>query len=390
VNRNPLPGESIEENVFSVYIYGMREKAVLVGSRLGTLNSRALVLTILLLPPRAGMAAASDEPHAIPVKGDVVGAHDPSLIKDGDIWYLFATTPPNSTTGGQLPLRCSKDLVHWNACGFVFSEIPAWIKKESPKTTELWAPDISYFDGRFHLYYAFSAFGVNSSGIALLTNKTLNPESPDFRWMDEGLVLSSHAEDDFNAIDPNLVLDEKGQAWLSFGSFWSGIKMRKLDRKTGKPSSEDTQIYSLASRPKPEQFDPPKPGLPPNYQAIEAPFIVHKGDYYYLFVSYDLCCRGTKSTYRTMVGRSRDVTGPYLDSAGKKMSEGAATPLLHANQKWFGPGGQSILLQKEGDIIVYHAYDAKTGIPSLQISTLTWTDGWPQAALDGDAPGSRK
>src|SRR5271169_1100545 len=319
---------------------------------LKTLSLHVLVVLIVFIPLQGANAGQADAPRAIPVQGDIVGAHDPSIAKDRDTWYLFTTTPPDSKTTDQFPIRCSKDLVHWKACGYVFPEIPAWIKQLSPKTKELWAPDISFFDGKFHLYYAYSTFGVNTSGIALLTNKTLNPESPDYHWLDEGLVLQSRAEDDFNAIDPNLILDEKGQAWLSFGSFWSGIKMVKLDRKTGKPSSEDTQIYSLASRPKPEQFDPPKPGLPPNYQAIEAPFIVHKGDYYYLFVSYDLCCRGTKSTYRTMVGRSRDVTGPYLDSAGKKMSEGAATPLLHANQKWFGPGGQSILLQKEGDTIV--------------------------------------
>jgi beta-xylosidase len=93
----------------------------------------------------------------------------------------------------------------------------------------------------------------------------------------------------------------------------------------------------------------------------------------YLFVSYDLCCRGTRATNRTMVGRSSEITGPYLDAEGKKMSEGAAKPLLSANQKWLGPGGESILLQKDGDIIVYHAYDAKTGVPSLQVWTLTWT-----------------
>jgi arabinan endo-1,5-alpha-L-arabinosidase len=97
-------------------------------------------------------AAALDEPHAFPVEGDVVGTHDPSIIKDGATWYLFATTPPNSPTGEQFPIRCSQDLTHWKRCGYVFSEIPAWIKQESPKTKELWAPDISYFDGKFHLY----------------------------------------------------------------------------------------------------------------------------------------------------------------------------------------------------------------------------------------------
>jgi arabinan endo-1,5-alpha-L-arabinosidase len=350
----------------------------------------ALVLALFSIPAIGVSTISADEPRVFAVQGDVAGVHDPSIIREGGTWYLFATTPPKGKTSEQFPIRCSQDLVHWKACGYVLPEIPVWIKKESPKTAELWAPDISYFDRKFHLYYAYSAFGVNTSGIALLTNKTLDSSSPDFKWVDEGLVLKSRAEDNFNAIDPNLILDETGAAWLSFGSFWSGIKMRKLDRNTGKLSTEDTKLYSLASRHKPEQFEPAKPGLPPDYQAIEAPFVVHHSEYYYLFVSYDLCCRGLQSTYRTMVGRSKNVTGPYLDADGNKMSEGAAMPLLKANQKWLGPGGESILLAKDQDIIVYHAYDAKTGMPALQISTLTWTDGWPHAALDGDASGTAK
>ena len=349
----------------------------------------ACLLAVLLAQTFEAKVRAADQPHTIPVVGDVVGAHDPSIIKDGDTWYLFTTTPPNTKTPDQFPIRCSSDLVNWKLCGHVFSDIPAWIKDDSPKTRELWAPDISYFDGQFHLYYAYSSFGSNVSGIALLTNQTLDPQSPDYHWVDEGLVLKSKGEDDFNAIDPNLVLDAKGQAWLAFGSFWSGIKKRKLDRKTGKLSTGDTTLYSLATRAKPELFDPPPPGLPPNYEAIEAAFIVHHDKYYYLFVSWDLCCRGTKSTYRTMVGRAKAVTGPYLGADGKKMMDGAATPLLSANQKWLCPGGESVLLQKDGDdIIVFHAYDAKTGIPALQISTLTWTGGWPHAALDGNSADS--
>ena len=231
---------------------------------------------------------------------------------------------------------------------------------------------------------AFSAFGKNTSGIALLTNNTLDPKDSQFHWVDQGLVLQSNAGDDFNAIDPNLVLDQEGQAWLAFGSFWDGIKMRKLDRKTGKLSTEDTALYSLASRKRPENPAPPRVGLPPNWQAIEAPFIVHHGDYYYLFVSFDLCCRGTRSNYKTMVGRSRSVTGPYVDKNSKSMMEGGGSPLLVGNSRWLGPGGESILLQKDRDIIVFHAYDATSGHPFLQISTLAWKDGWPSAALDGN------
>jgi arabinan endo-1,5-alpha-L-arabinosidase len=278
-------------------------------------------------------------------------------------------------------------LHHWKRCGYVFPAIPDWIKKKSPETKELWAPDISFFNGEFHLYYAFSVFGKNTSGIALVTNKTLNPKRPDFRWVNRGLVLRSRSEDDFNAIDPNLVLDQRGNPWLSFGSFWSGIKMRRIDAKTGVLSTEDTKLYSLASRKRPPNPPANPPGLPGDWQAIEAPFIVRHGDDYYLFVSFDLCCRGTKSNYKTMVGRARDVTGPYVDATGTPLLQGGGTPLLVGNQRWIGPGGESVLLQKAEDIIVYHAYDAKTGEPWLQISTISWESGWPRAAIDGATEG---
>jgi arabinan endo-1,5-alpha-L-arabinosidase len=342
-----------------------------------------LVTAVAVLPLRAH-SADSSVPRVIQVEGDVEGTHDPSIIKEGNTWYLFATvTGPHPQ--GQLPIRCSNDLRHWKNCGFVFLQVPDWIKKESPQTKELWAPDISYFNGLYHLYYAFSAFGVNTSGIALLTNKTLDPKSPDFHWQDQGLVLRSRKEDDFNAIDPNLILDGHGGAWLAFGSFWSGIKMRRLDPATGKLAAEDTRLYSLASRARPADAPPPRPDLPPDWQAIEAPFIIHHGDYFYLFVSFDLCCRGTKSNYKTMVGRSKNVTGPYVDASGKSMLDGGGTLLLEGNKQWLGPGGESLLQQKDGEIIVFHAYDAKTGHPSLQISNIGWKDGWPSAALGGDS-----
>ncbi|MHB1021175.1 MAG: arabinan endo-1,5-alpha-L-arabinosidase [Acidobacteriaceae bacterium] len=325
---------------------------------------------------------ATEAPHAYTLSGDYEGTHDPSIIKEGKTWYVFATDPNPQE---HFPVRCSQDLQHWKLCGHVFADIPEWIKKDSPGTKVLWAPDISYFNGEYHLYYAYSLFGKNTSGIALATNQTLDSSSPNYKWVDHGLVLRSVATDDFNAIDPNLILDTNGKAWLAFGSFWSGIKMRQLDAKTGKLSPTNTKLYSLATRERPKDAAPAPAGLPPNWEAVEAPFIIHHGGYYYLFVSWDLCCRGTKSTYRTMVGRSLQVTGPYVDATGKPMMQGGGTPLLVANNKWLGPGGESLLVQKSGDIIVFHAYDAHTGKPALQISTIAWHDGWPHAALQGDS-----
>lgn len=342
------------------------------------LASKALVvgLLIVVLSP---ILAKGEQPQALALSGAYWGAHDPSIIKAGGTWYVYATG--RARDGGQFQIRCSTDLHAWKRCGHVFDRIPAWILKVSPGTRDLWAPDISYENGEYRLYYAYSLFGKNTSGIALATNKTLDRSSPDYKWVDRGQVLKSTASDDYNAIDPNFVLDAKGRAWLAFGSFWSGIKMRRLEEATGMASSRDTKIYSLATRTKPANAAPAKPGLPPDWQAIEAPFIVRHAGSYYLFVAWDLCCRGTKSTYRTMVGRSRKITGPYVDRNGVPMMLGGGTQVLSATSKWLGPGGASALMMPIQNLLVFHAYDAHTGWPALQISTLIWKHGWPEAAV---------
>jgi arabinan endo-1,5-alpha-L-arabinosidase len=351
-------------------------------------------LTYLIVAAAVASAQSSPSPHAIAVSGDSEYVHDPSIIKDGSTWYLFGTAN-GPKRDGELPIRCSSDLHEWKRCGNVFDQMPDWIKKESPRTRALWAPDISFFNGEYHLYYAFSVFGKNTSGIALATNKTLDPHSPDFHWRDHGLVLRSQEKDNYNAIDPNLAFDKKGGTWLAFGSFWDGIKMRHIDAKTGKLSNADTKLYSLARRKRPPNPPPNPPGLPGNWQAIEAPFIVHHGDYYYLFVSFDLCCRGTKSNYKTMVGRSHKITGPYVDADGTRMLEGGGTAVLLGNGRWFGPGGESVRMGQDhglgddNDILVFHAYDGKTGDAYLQLSTIDWTGGWPHVALEGGNPANR-
>jgi len=346
--------------------------------RISTWIATLIVLALpLLIAPTS--IARTQEVKALVLSGDYYGTHDPSIGREGDNYYVFATGA--APGGGQFAIRCSQNLTEWKLCGHVFDSIPEWIHKTSPGTKDLWAPDISFFNGKYHLYYTYSLFGRNLSGIALATNETLNPASPKYRWQDEGLVLQSTASDDFNAIDPNIVLDKKGHPWLSFGSFWSGIKMLRIDATTGKLAAEDPRLYSLARRLPPEDPVPAKPGLPADWQAIEAPFIVLHEGFYYLFVSFDLCCRGTHSTYRTMIGRSRRVTGPYVDREGKRMLKGGGSELLTANGRWLGPGGESVLQRPEGDLIVFHAYDAVTGKPALQISTILWKNGWPQAAL---------
>ncbi|HMH15152.1 MAG TPA: arabinan endo-1,5-alpha-L-arabinosidase [Edaphobacter sp.] len=335
---------------------------------------------VFLLSALMASFCAAQKPHVYTVSGDVDGTHDPSIMKEGKTWYVFATG--KAPGGGQFAVRCSDDLEHWKLCGHVFDTIPAWILERSPGTKELWAPDISYVNHEYRLYYAYSLFGKNTSGIALATNKTLDPASPDFKWVDNGLVLESKEEDNFNAIDPNFVFDGKGGGWLAFGSFWDGIKMRRLN-DTGLLSETDSTIYSLARRAKPAEATPAPAGLPPNWEAIEAPFIVRHDGYFYLFTSWDLCCRGLKSTYRTMVGRSKSITGPYMDANGRGLADGGGTEVLVANSRWLGPGGGSIFSNPQNqDLIIFHAYDSKTGKPSMQLSTIDWMEGWPHAGLE--------
>lgn len=358
------------------------------------MTNRICTLLALLLSVVVPAAAAS---RSIPVTGATLGTHDPSIARDGKTWYVFATG--KTRDGGEFAVRCSEDLVHWRHCGQVFSDIPAWIKQRSPGTRELWAPDVHKVGNEFRLYYAYSLFGKNTSGIALAVNKTLDPNSPGYKWIDKGLVLESKASDSFNAIDPNFVTDADGHGWLSFGSFWDGIKMRRLDDSTGLLSSSDTHLYSLARRSPDlgsrasasaagiqtstglaEHVDT----LPPDSEAIEAPSVLAHGGWFYLFTSWDLCCRGAKSTYHTVVGRSRSVTGPYVDHSGKELLAGGGTPVLQANSRWAGPGGETAIHDPASgdDLLVFHAYDPSTGKPYLQLSTIAWTsDGWPEVTL---------
>lgn len=304
--------------------------------------------------------------------GDVSPIHDPAIVRQGDRWYVFAT---NQFNRKDVPQFCSADLKEWKFCGHVFDGVPAWALQKLPGARGIWAPDVSFAHGEYRLYYAVSTFGSNHSVIGLTTNKTLDPESPDYHWNDQGLVIESNAPgasaDDFNAIDPNLLQAPGGAMWLAFGSFWDGIKMRRIDLETGKLSAADTKLYSLATR-------------RPSQTAIEAPFIVRHENYYYLFVSFDRCCRGKDSTYKIMVGRATEPTGPYIDRDGKPMLEGGGTLLMEGNDVWKGPGGQSIFSSptpgSSPDVMAYHAYDGVDGRAVLHISTLTWEDGWPRAS----------
>ena len=255
----------------------------------------ALLLSLSLLAGCAGTPHPAAVPEALALKGSLLDVHDPSgIVKEGNTYYLFST-------GTTIPIHCSNDFLSWRQCGNVMTTMPGSAAVDVPGADGPWAPDISFFNGKYHLYYAISTFGSNRSDIGLATNVTLDQASPSYSWVDEGKVLGSTSTDDWNAIDPNLILDADGRPGLPSGA-------------SGAESSSSRSIRNranlLRARASAARLGPEQPG------AIEAAFIVHRGGYYYLFASYDFCCRGSDSTYNIRVGRSAEITGPYADRAG--------------------------------------------------------------------------
>jgi arabinan endo-1,5-alpha-L-arabinosidase len=344
-------------------------------ARLATLSSVLAVAAALSASPAAAAtpitATTSPTSATSPAQTELTGdlaAHDPALVAggEGEDWYVFSTGDA-AVGGGTIQIRRSSNGHHWTFAGTVWDAIPEWISEAVPGVNNLWAPEVHYHDGTYYLYYVASIFGKNTSVIALATNTTLNPDDPDYEWVDHGTVLQTEASDDYNAIDPAIIEDADGTPWMAFGSYWSGIRMVQLEWPSGEVAEYEDEPLRLADRRE-----------PPN--AIEAPYIVQHGDHYYLFTSWDQCCQGVDSNYRIVVGRSSDVTGPYVDKEGRSLLEGGGTELLASAGDRKGPGGQSV----SDNVIAYHYYDASaSGAPRLALQDISWTDdGWPDLTVD--------
>jgi len=326
--------------------------------------------------PPQGQQGAGQRPRG-PVPGQMVGqdvpVHDPVMIRQDNTYYLFCT-------GNGVTVFSSTDMKNWKMENPVFSKAPEWVIKELPKfRNSMWAPDISFYKGNYYLFYSVSAFGRNTSCIGMARNKTLHPASPDFKWEDLGCVIQSiPGRDNWNAIDPNLIVDNAGVPWLDFGSFWGGMKLVKLkDDLTGVAYPQEW--YTIAKRYRDPFTDDPDPGS----AEIEAPFIFKKGNYYYFFVSWDKCCSGLKSTYKVVAGRSVKVTGPYFDKDSVDMAKGGGTLIVKGDTNYVAVGHQAVVSFDGNDYLVYHGYDAHdNGRSKLIIRQLEWDQkGWPVVLL---------
>jgi arabinan endo-1,5-alpha-L-arabinosidase len=316
------------------------------------------LLAVLVQLGAAGAVTASpDDPGQVEISG-WRGAHDPTIVEVGGKFVRIQT-------GHGVPISTSPDLREWKSAGQVFAKNPAWMTEEIPGAIDIWAPDLVFRAGEWRMYYAVSTFGSNRSAIGLVVNRQLDPDNPSAGWEDRGPVFESFPTDNYNAIDPQIASAD-GQDWLVFGSFWGGIKMVRLDERglviSGAP------LVAIAARPEAPH-------------AIEGAYIFQHAGKFYLFVSFDFCCRGKLSNYHIRVGRSDALTGPYVDRDGVPLLQGGGSVVKTSDNRDFGPGHNSILVTGGKEYIVYHVYDGNYGgLPFLRIQQLNWdADGWPVA-----------
>jgi arabinan endo-1,5-alpha-L-arabinosidase len=289
-----------------------------------------------------------------------VGIHDPSTIAVHEgRFYTYGT-------GRGLPILVSDDGWTWRREGSLMSALPDG--KPGPETiarggNNSWAPDVIRLGDKYYVYY--SAPGEQpKSAIGLLVGPTLDPKSPDYKWEDKGPVVWSDGIEDSNAIDPGVLLDPTdGRLWMVYGSYFGYIRLVELDPKTGLRKYPNREPVNVAIN-------------------SEAAILIYRDGWYYLLVTHGSCCRGATSTYNIRMGRSRKVTGPYLDNMGVDMVEGGGKLFAGSRGRQIGPGHFGLLdlgddVQKFS--LHYEADLDRGGISVLEIQPLLWRDGWPVA-----------
>ncbi len=293
-----------------------------------------------------GIENAGKKSYKNPVVG--VSLPDPTLIRSDDgYFYLFATEDTRNT-----PIYRSSNLVDWNFTGTAFTNQtrPAFEPKGG-----IWAPDINFINGQYVLYYSMSVWGGEwTCGIGVAVS-----DKPSGPFTDRGKLFRSNEINVKNSIDP-FYIEDNNKKYLFWGSF-NGIYSIELadDGLSVRQGAEKKRVAG---------------------NAYEGTFILKKDGYYYLFASTGSCCQGVKSTYTTVVGRSVNLLGPYIDKSGKSMNNNSHEILIHGNERFAGTGHNSeIVFDKKGKSwILYHAVD-KTNPKGrvLMLDEVQWKNGWP-------------
>jgi arabinan endo-1,5-alpha-L-arabinosidase len=271
-----------------------------------------------------------------------IGIHDPStVVQSNGKFYVYGT-------GGS---------------ALVSDDGWTWRRGVSPPRRGL-APDVIHIGERYYMYIAANIGAQPKAAVNMIWSKTLDPDSPDYKWEEGGVVASSDGVEESNAIDPGVFLDPTtGRLWLVYGSYFGYIRLIELDPKTGKRLNPKDQPRDLAI----------------NCEASD--MIFHDG-WYYLLATHGSCCRGADSGYNIRVGRSRKVTGPFLDEQGVDMIQGGGKQLIGSGGHEVGPGHFGLLDLGDGVQKFSMHWEAdldRGGASVLDIRPLLWKDGWPVA-----------
>ena len=299
--------------------------------------------------------------------------HDPVMAKEDGVYHIFAT-------GMGIQRMTSKDRKNWQVKAMpVMTVIPKWTRDSVPGFDKhVWAPDIIRWHNKWWLAYSCSTFGKNGSAIGLLSAAKL--DSP--IWNDEGCIVASRENrDNWNAIDPNFVIDDNDTPWMVWGSFWDGIQIVRLDTTMHVAKGEKPRTLARRYAPGTTTAEPNPASAHAGTHAIEAPFVMKHQGYFFFFVLFVFCCRGNKSNYRDAVGRSKNVDGPYLDKRSNDMLNGGGTVLLEGDKKQYEATGHCAAYSIDGkDIFICHGDSTEMkGAPVLIQREIRWTDdGWPE------------
>ena len=273
------------------------------------LNSRGVVSAAIFTLAFAGQGVFAQSWYATDVRQ---GGHDPSMYRDENGYILMSTN-------NNLAMWTSTDMVKWSAKGQIFNDSPQWLKNAvGGKTDGIWAPDLFHFNNQYGVFYCGSVFGQRTSAIGVATNANLDFSNPAKGWTDQGEVTRTTNSNNYNAIDADVVVTPDGQYWMTYGS-WNagGIRLIKLDPKTGKQASDDKNNYMIATR---------------GGTGIEGPSLIEHGGQYFLFTAWDVCCKQgneiEQTTYKTAMGRADKVNGTYKDRSGKELNKGGGTILM--------------------------------------------------------------
>lgn len=320
--------------------------ASLMGRSAAVRRLSAAVLVLLVSPVFA-------------LDGDVA-IHDPSTVVmcEGK-YYCYGT-------GNGLPALVSDDGWTWKRAGTAMQGLPGG--RPGPDViahggNNTWAPDVIHVGDKYFVYYAAPAAQPRSA-IGLLVGRTLNPDSPDYKWEDGGAVVWSDGVEDSNAIDPGVFLDPgNGSMWLTYGSYFGYIRLVELDPRTGKRLHPDMKPIDIAIN-------------------SEASDMIYHDGWYYLLATHGSCCAGANSTYNIRMGRSRSVTGPFLDNMGIDMLKGGGKLFVGSSGRHIGAGHFGLLDLGDGVQKFSCHFEAdldRGGISVLDLRPLLWRDGWPVA-----------